>query len=334
MFENLGVEHPSLLLLLPLALLPLLRRAADAGTFSWLELIPPDPLSDILGWLERGLAVFAIAATVLGLAGPQREEVPVERVGRGAEIVLLLDRSRSMDQPFATAAMVNWFDTSGETKGHAARRLLAEFTARRRNDAFAMVAFSTNPITVLPFTRQGEAVQAAIAAAGIGRGLAETDIGRGLLRAASLFESRPYSGSRIVLMVSDGGAHLDEDTRRRVAAAMKRSRIALYWIYIRSFGSPGLTPAAGGAHSDSDLVPESALHRYFGSMGTPYQAFEAESADALQRAMAAVDQAENLPIVYTTRVPQLDLAPLCYGMALLAALALTALYLLEVRPWR
>lgn len=333
MFANLGVAHPALLLLFALAVLPLLPRAAQASTFPWLEMVPGDPLSDWIAWLERLLAAFAIAATVLGLAGAQREAVPVERVGRGAEIVLLLDRSRSMDLPFATSAIANWSDTRGETKGHAARRLLAAFTARRRSDAYGLIAFSTNPITVLPFTRQGEVVQAAIAAAGIGHGLAETDIGRGLLRAASLFESRPYNGSRIVLMVSDGGAHLDEDTRRRVAAAMKRGRIALYWIYIRSYGSPGLTPA-GGAEGNPDLVPESALHRFFASMGTPYQAFEAENPDALQRAIAAVDRAENLPIVYAARLPRVDLAPLCYGMALLAALALAALRWIEVRPWR
>ena len=84
---------------LPLALLPLWRgRRADATACPWLDLVPRDGWSTALDWARRLAAALAIAATLASLAGPYRAEERVERIGQGAEIVLVLDRSRSMDE--------------------------------------------------------------------------------------------------------------------------------------------------------------------------------------------------------------------------------------------
>ncbi|MGH8729588.1 MAG: VWA domain-containing protein, partial [Burkholderiales bacterium] len=69
--------HPWLLLLLPLALLPLWRSAQPAIRYSSLSLIPKDRLSSFIGAGVRALAALAIAAIVVGLAHPQLLEVPV-----------------------------------------------------------------------------------------------------------------------------------------------------------------------------------------------------------------------------------------------------------------
>src|SRR5262245_19418533 len=94
-------DAPWLLLLLPLALLPLWAVPGAALANAWIDTLPRDGASSALSWLLRAAAVLALAALVVGIAGPYRPEVPVERIGRGAEIVLVLDRSRSMDQGFA-----------------------------------------------------------------------------------------------------------------------------------------------------------------------------------------------------------------------------------------
>lgn len=331
-------DHPWLLLLLPLALLPLLRAAAPTATYPWLDLIPIDRVSDALGWLVRLLAAIAIAAAVLGLAGPYRPEIGVERVGRGAEVVLLLDRSRSMDQPLYTARRPEEYlpafgGPSPGSKGSVARRLLAEFAVKRKADMFGMIVFSTFPIPILPFTQKQDMIQAAITAGDIGRGLADTDIGKALLSAAAMFDQRPYSGSRIILLVSDGGAQLDGDTRTRIRNALKRNRIALYWIYIRSFRSPGLSADAAEPQSDAETVPERSLHTFFRSLATPYRAYEAEDPEALQRAIADVNRLENLPIHYREQLPREDLAQLCFGTALAATLGLLLAGVLEVKRW-
>lgn len=334
---NVHFSEPWLLLLLPFALLPWLRPTGQLLTYSWLEVVPRDTLSEWLSRLLRVLATLAIAATAVGVAGPYRAEEPVERIDKGAEIVLLLDRSRSMDQPFAgrapSAALTEGFATHAESKGMVARRLLARFAENRGHDLIGMVAFSTLPIRIIGFTQKQEIIQAAIHAGDVGRGLADTDIGRGVFSALSFFAHRPYNGSRIIVMVSDGGARLDPDTRERITHLMRRERVAFYWLYLRSFRSPGLLADSSLAPEDQDVVPEHFLHKFFQSMGTPYRAYEAENPEALEQAIGDVNRLENLPIRYRDVLPRHDLAGACYAVALLCALGLLGARFLELRQW-
>jgi len=337
---NLDFEQPLALVLLALAALPWLRGAGGAARYSSLEALPPDALSTTLGWVLKLAASAAFVALALGLAGMNRPGQSIERIGRGAEIVLLLDRSRSMDQAFYVAARSPadyrpaFSGPQGEAKGKVARRLLAEFAASRPEDRFAMVVFSAFPMRTLDFTQKPEVIQAAIRAGDVGRGLSDTDIGRGLLSALSLFEDRPYTGSRVVLLVSDGGAHLDQDTQRAITESMKRHRVSLYWIYIRTANSPGLLPGKDMSAELAETVPEHFLHEFFGAMGTPYRAYEAEDPEALKRAIADLSRLESFPIRYFEASARRDLSQACYGVALALAALLAAAAALEVRRWR
>ncbi len=342
----LPLTWPWLLWALPLALLPLWRRAPVALRHSNLALLPVDRLSRGVDILLRALAVLAVVATLLGMAGLYRPAFEVERVGQGAEIALLVDRSLSMDQPFITPEALK-LPQGGDIQGfirnihkdrpskqQTARRLLAEFAAQRKNDRFAMLVFSSLPIQVLDFTGKQAAVQAAIRAGEIGRGLAETDIGLAMLAGIQTFRDRPYSGSRILMLVSDGGDKLDVETRAQIAQQMRELRVTLYWLYIRSLRSPGLADAPEGDSKNADTAPEYFLHQFFKSMGAPYRVYEAESPEALQRAMADVSRLETLPITYLDTIPKRDLSPWCYGAALALVLLLLGARLLELRAWR
>jgi mxaC protein len=337
-----------LLWLLPLAALPLLARSGAALSNGWLAFAPRDSASSAIGWALRAAAALALAALVLALAGPYRPETTIERIGQGAEIVLVLDRSRSMDQGFApnrrppAAARgtgpeaLDFYVREGrgrESKGQAARRLMAEFARQRPEDRFALVVFSTLPIRVLDFTQRPEAVQAAIAAGNVGRGLSETNIGRALEAALEPFDDRPYTGSRIVMLVSDGGDRLDPDTRELLAHRLRKLRVSIYWMYLRSANAPGLTPAAGDNIAAAESVPEMLLHRFFQSLPTPYRAYEAADAQALQRAIDDVNRLEKLPIAYDELIPRRELAPWGHGVALLAVLLLLSARWLEIRRW-
>ncbi|HJV72079.1 vWA domain-containing protein [Ideonella sp.] len=349
-----SLDAPGWLWLLPLALLPLWARRGVALPNAWVTLVPHDAASDLLQWALRGAAVLALAALMLGLAGPYRPEYPVERVGRGAEIVLVLDRSRSMDQGFAGGRnaqaeallgrgpeALDYYarlraNEARQSKGMVARQLLSEFAGKRPEDRFGMVVFSTLPMRVLDFTQKSDAIQAAIGAGNIGRGLSETNIGLAMLAGLSFFEDRPYTGSRIIMLVSDGGDHIDGDVRDRIAHLARKDRVGVYWLYIRSARSAGLGPAAadGPLTAGGDAAPEVALHHFFESLGTPYRAYEAENPQALQKAIEDVDRLENLPINYLDTVPRRDLSAWAFGLALACVLLTLGANLTEIRRWR
>ena len=337
---NLQIAHPLVLLLLPLALLPFFRSDRKVLTYGWLDLIPRDLLSGFIGLLLRLIGMTAIAALVLGLAELYRSEVTEEKLGHGAQIVVLLDRSRSMDESF-NQGRVNHdpsetltLEQQQEIKGKVARKLLSKFAAQRPNDMFGMVLFSTYPLRVLDFTQKQEAIQAVIRAGDVGRGLSETDLARGLFSALSFFDNQQYTGSRIILLVSDGGARIDAATRKKLSQIIKRNRVGLYWIYLRSVHSASLFAENNQEAADVQLAPETALHQYFTSLGSPYRAYEADSSDALQRAIQDVNRLENLPMVFNEIVPRHELAPACYWAAALLMALLLGSKLMEVRAWR
>lgn len=344
----LGWAQPAWLWLLPLALLPLLRDGRAECAHSWLGLLPPDRASQLMAWLLRLIGALAILAIVNGLAGLYRAEFEFERVGQGAEIVLLLDRSRSMDERFVSSAASaagaapgtsSWYSYNildhsvRVSKGQAARKLLGEFVASRTEDRFAMAIFSNLPMRVLDFTQKSAVVQAAIAAGDIGRGLGETDIGAALLHGLSFYDRRAYTGSRIVLLVSDGGDHIDPAARQQIVERLREQRVSLYWIYIRSSRSPSLEASAESSGGE-DTVPELFLHRFFQSTGVPYRAYESENPEALERAIADVGRLQNLPIVYRDLVPQRDLSGLAYALAWVATLLLLASRWQRLTTWR
>jgi mxaC protein len=325
----LDFAHPWALLLLPLALLPFMRTRRDTLTFSSLDGLPRDRVGDLLGLAWRLLGLLAILATVVALGGPGRAQTRVQRTGHGAEIVVLMDRSRSMDERMLPS---DWraidplnvryqSQSRGEPKGKTARDLLAKFVADRHDDRFALMFFSTRPIRVVSFTQHDEVVQAAITAGNVGRGLADTDVGLALMAAIAEFDRRVYTGSRIVLLVSDGGARLDDLTRRNIRAAARRNRVSLAWIYLRSVNSPRLdTPGDAG-----EAVPEIALHRFFQTLPGAYRAYEAEDPDGLARAVADIGRQQNFPLDYFEEIPRRDFSRAALLLAAACCAAMIAL---------
>jgi len=163
--------------------------------------------------------------------------------------------------------------------------------------------------------------------------LSETNIALAVESALGYFEDRPYTGSRIVMLVSDGGDRLDPSARERIAQLAHKTRAAIYWIYIRSAMSPGLLPDQAEAPANADTVPEYFLHRYFLSLGVPYRAYEAGTPEALQQAVDDVNRLENLPITYQDTIPRRDLSNWGYAVALAGVLVLLGANLVELRRW-
>lgn len=319
---ELVLREPLWLLLLPLALLPWLQRTAATQTASHLAWLPPDPVGTQVERWMRALACLALAAAVLGLAHPERPETVVTRTGRGAEIALLLDRSASMDEGLRHNGRLLG-NESRETKAATMRHALQAFVDRRPHDRYALVFFAASPMRVLPFTEDLDAVHAALEAASIGRGLVETDIGRALLAGIEAFDGRPYTGSRVIVLVSDGGAALSLPVQERIRAGLARHHISLYFIYIRSAtNSPDLEREDVGPIEAS--TPEWVLHGWFRTLKTPYRVFQAKDPGSMAAAVESVGRLQNLPLDYPARLPRHDHRPLCFGLAGLLAAVLAA----------
>lgn len=326
--------QPLWLLLLPLALLPLLRRRSDTLVFSAVAWLPTDRIGRVTGFLWRAFAVAAMAALLVGLAGPGESGTQRLRTGIGAEILILMDRSSSMDANVVPKDVKagGQFNSSMPSKSRIVRELLGDFVTHRPADRFALMTFSTSPMLVAPFTQDHDTVQAGLKATGVGRGLPDTLMGRALLAAIDQFAGRPYSGSRIVIVVSDGGAQLDEAQRKRIAAGLAREKIGLYWIYIRSGpNSPDLTSEASGTLNSEE---ELALHTFFRSLATPYRLYQTDDSAAMAAAMAEIDRQQNHPLSFHERVPRLDFGAGFYLAALLCCAGLLVCRGLQLPSWR
>ncbi len=324
---DLAFETPWALSGLLLIFLPLLRSNMQATTYPWLDIMPVDPLSQIVDSLIRALAMAAFAALFLGLSGLHRKEQQVERIGHGAHIVMLLDRSNSMDHSFAGKA------PSGNdiSKADAARHLLTEFVDHRPHDLIGIAEYSTSPLFVMPLTENKQAIHAAIDATAA-PALAYTNISKGLSMALTFFDHQPVNGSRILLLVSDGAAVIDPDSEAALRVLFKQQQVRLYWLFLRTDNSPGILVQPDDPRDDNaQAMPELYLHRFFSSLNIPYHAYEAENPDAMQKAINDINQLEQMPLHYLQAIPKQDLSGLCYRWLTGLIACLLGLKFCEVR---
>jgi mxaC protein len=322
---SVSVDHPAVLLLLPLALLPFAATLLATSGHPSLAAVPRDGLSLVVDAALRIAGAAAIAAIVFGLSGIHRRQQAIERQGRGAHIVLLIDRSASMDNSFADRRPTG----EDESKSAAARRLIGDFVARRPHDRIGVAAFSTSPMPVVPLNDHHAAVQAAVGV--IDRpGLASTDVGRGLMLAMTMAEEGAPDAPRAVVLVSDGAAVIGRQVQAALQDAAARAPVNLYWLFLRTRGSKSIfEPPSVGELDTPQANPERHLHLFLSRMGLPYRAFEATSPAAVQQAIAEIDRQETRPLRYVERVPRRDLAGLAYGGAAVAILLLVAAKLAE-----
>ena len=283
----------------------------------------------------RLLGAIAIAGLILGLSGLNRLGQSIPRIGKGANIVLLFDRSASMNDTFAGRPPTG----EEESKSAAARRFLKSFVANREHDRFGVAAFSTAPMFVLPLSDHKDATLAAIDAIEL-PGLALTDVGRGLVMAQAMQEADILNtqgddsglGTRAIVLVSDGAAVIDRKVQEKLQAAFTKRPIRLYWIFLRTEGSRGIFGLPQSGDRDTPYaMPERHLNMFFEGLKVPYQAFEVENPVAVGEAIAAIDKLERSPIRYVERIPQRDLSAYAYGASALALFLLVLAKLAETK---
>ncbi|ABL71083.1 MULTISPECIES: vWA domain-containing protein [Paracoccus] len=320
-----GFAWPPALFALPLLLLPLVIRWLRASAVPRLDLRAVEGRA--VGPLLVALAMLAPAALILGLAQPYLRGGSTAYRGIGTNLVLLIDRSSSMDDTFAGRSPQG----GDESKAAAARRILLDFIARRPDDRIGIAAFSTAPMLVLPMTESRTAIAAAVAALAE-PGLSQTDVGRGLTLAMGMAHEASASDSRAVVLVSDGAAVIAPEVQTALRNLAARRQVNIYWLYLRTKGAKGIFEVPEPGQADTPhLRPERHLHIFLQSLGLPYHAFEADSPGAVEDAVTEIGRMESRPILTRRPVPRRDLAWACHLLASLCCAALAAARWLERR---
>jgi mxaC protein len=322
-------DSPWALWLIPLAFLPLVLDRALTQRYSWVVMLPKDRLSNLIGLMLKVLAVLALLMIFLGLSSPQGKQQIIERIGVGAQIALVLDRSASMDDPFSGGEING---KVGETKSVAASRLLTQFVKSRQNDMIGMTTFSNSAMYVLPLTENREAVLAAVQATA-GNALFQTNIGSGLTSGAGLFDKVPDSGSRAIILLSDGGGRIDVETQQKIRDWLDRLNVGLYWIVLRQPGGLSIFDTSYVPPEDSALPPQIELNEFFKTLNSPFHAYEAEDPKSLSMAIADINQKEKKPIRYHEQIPGYDFSSVCFLLAALMTSLLLGVKFFEVRTW-
>ena len=321
-------SHPWVLWLLPLVFLPLVFQRAHSKNYSWLDMLPADRLSDLVGIILKALAVLTLLFIVLGLSAPHTNQQQIERIGIGAQIALVLDRSASMDDPFSGLGS----NSVPETKSAAAARLVTQFVQSRQNDLMGMITFSNSAMYVLPLTENKETMVAAVRATA-GNALFQTNIGSGLTAGAGLFEKVPDSGSRVVILLSDGAGRIGGDAQQKIRDWYSRMNISLYWIVLRQPGGLSIFDKTYKPDPDKALPAEFELNEFFKNIKTEYHAYEAEDPKTLQIAIEDINRKEKKPIKYFEKIPGKDLSNLCFILAASMIALLLGIKYIEVKTW-
>jgi mxaC protein len=325
-------SNPWLLWLLPLAVLPLLLQRVHAKHYSWVDMLPADPLSDLIGLLLKILAVLTLVFIITGLAAPHTTEQKIERIGIGAQIALVLDRSASMDDPFSGGFDAAGNALVGETKSVAAARLITDFVRSRKQDMFGMITFSNSAMYVLPLSENKNAILAAVQATG-GNALFQTNIGSGLTSGAGLFDKIPDSGSRALILISDGAGRLDANTQQKIKDWFERLHISLYWIVLRQPDGLSIFNTKYVPPENAALPAEIELNYFFKTLKSPFMAYEAENPKSLQIAMNDINEREKKPITYFQKIPGRDYSNTCFIIAAIMISLLLGVKFLEVKTW-
>ena len=348
MIDTLHFFKPALFWWMPIALLPLLAHGIKQFDYPGLADWPRDVFSTLLKWSIRLLASLALASLVIAMASPFTEGGTDTRIGKGAEIVVVLDRSGSMSEGLKgreynrQAAEAGKPDEHFLSKIEAARQLLIKFMQQRGGDTFGVVAFNASAISVAPLSADRALAEAAMMSAQ-SQSSGFTALGRALELGLDYFRNRPYTATRLILLVSDGDAIIEPEDQEMLKQMFARQRVQLMWIYVRGEREPSIldTVIAG----DNEIITQAdiayaskqqsaSMHEVFRQLGIEYQAFEVDSEDGFRQAMQAVASATNKPTRYTYRLPKKDYGVYFYALSVILIGVLILVKQLEMKVWK
>jgi len=306
------------LLLLPLILLPFLISVSDKYTISNINILSIDTFTKKINLLTKIIMSVIIFLLILILANPWSNSSTITQVGKGAQLVFVIDRSVSMAKPF-----IGDNANKSEIKSHAARRILKDFINSRPLDMVGIVGFSNSALYGSKITKNRNYTYAAIDAA-TKSAINQTNIGSGMTSGLFMFSEIETTGSQALVLLSDGAGKISKRVKRRISQILSEQKINLYWIIIKEPNDVSLF--SGNTYLEGREPTIIKLDKFFKSLNTEYKAYEAENPDALSNAIKDIDKKEKRPIKIEKDIPGKNYNPILLRILLVL---LTSLILIK-----
>ena len=286
---------PYWLLLLPLILLPFLVSVSDKFLISNIKIFHEDSFSNKISLLTKIIISLIIIISILILANPWTNSSSITQVGKGAQLVFVIDRSVSMAKPF-----IGDDNNKSEIKSVATRRILKSFIKNRPLDMLGIVGFSNSALYGSKITKNRDYTYAAIDAA-TRSSVNQTNIGSGISSGLFMFNEIETTGSQALVLLSDGAGKISKRVKNRIAKIFSEKKINLYWIIIKEPNDVSLF--SGNTYAEGREPTVIKLDLFFKSLNTEYKAYEAENPDALSTAIKDIDSKEKNPIKIEKDIP-------------------------------
>ena len=314
--------HPLWLILLPLSALPFIASISDKTAISNIKIFEQDGISKKITMLCRSLMSLIIVLLIVILANPWSKSTSITEIGKGAQLVFLIDRSLSMAKPF-----IGDDDNKSEIKSLAARRILKDFISQRPSDMIGIVGFSNSALYASKITKNRSYTYAAIDAA-TGSSINQTNIGSGITSGLFMFSEIETTGSQALVLLSDGAGKISKRVKERIAEMLNEKKINLYWIIIKEPNDVSLF--SGNTYLEGREPTVIKLDKFFQSLNTEYKAYEAENPDALSSAIADIDQKEKKPIKIERDIPGKNYNPSILKLLFVLIVSLIAIKNIKV----
>ena len=289
------IIQPFWLILIPISVLPFLFSVSDKKIISTIGIFKQDSLSRKIDFMCKFIMAAIIFLSIIILANPWSNSSSITQIGKGAQIVFLIDRSVSMAKPF-----IGDDDNKSEIKSLAARRILKDFINERPSDMIGIVGFSNSALYASKITKNRNYTYAAIDAA-TRSSINQTNIGSGITSGLYLFSEIETTGSQALVLLSDGAGKISKRVKGRIIEMFDEKKINLYWIIIKEPNDVSLF--SGNTYLEGREPTVIKLDNFFKSLNTDYMAYEAENPDALLSAIADIDQKEKKPIKIERDIP-------------------------------
>ena len=189
--------------------------------------------SSLLTWLKW----IGITAAVIALASPIITKSYTNSKKEGRDIVLVLDSSDSMRQPF---------DASYRSRFEVVKEVVGDFIKKRKNDRIGMVTFADIAFIASPLTFEKEFLTNITKMQKLGMAGKRTAINDAIVQSYTLL-NKSKAKSKIIILLTDGRDNMSKVPLSDVKHLIEKGDVKLYTIGIggaRDYDGPYLKTLA------------------------------------------------------------------------------------------